>query len=674
MTQQTKIATKILERAYARELIKAAVGAAPGLSSPAAWGAKPTLANPPTPAPPELPNKLVSAFGQGTSDTFSGISTGAIGLGNAGLFGIAGPIARVGQGLAYGDHKLTGNPEYANNAASRGALADSFDENTRAGLYDTVEAVPRMFGYFRDEPTHVEMLRQRQGQTLDPMSRAYFNGSNAVFDTATTAAATAPVLGPAAAAFPRVAATVAAAPIAYNTVGKPLAQMAVNDFRKLWPGNQAQAAEPLQAPQPAPEPAGVNYNDLSDSLNGGRPYGEVDQGMHNAANEFSADNNADQTEVAQDAAATPAQPAATPVEQPAPAQPAAEQPSDLAADYANLEPAKWTLPPNATPEQQQTVKDATNTINAAPPPVQQAVVARKADPTNAEAKATVDAAATENIIKSVTEDPAATANGATDFGALIGAKMEWYNKQDPHTQGLLALGLSAGVIGLISAINGGGLGSFLSMALGLGGAGLLGAATGAFGEDGQRAMGQGMASVGRMMGMDVPTDPVPVDRLVGENAPATIHADIMKQAPTLKAKMQLLTNKKTRADRAQSIRAELKQLDRVKQIAGLPEHAAVPLLMHLGQANKKPISLEVAKQVYRNAVQTAQMANDKDSDMGKQLAEAQQFAADPDAYVKPYQQAAGSALELGKMTNTGRLVDLGARGANWAYDKYRNWK
>jgi hypothetical protein len=146
-------------------------------------------------------------------------------------------------------------------------------------------------------------------------------------------------------------------------------------------------------------------------------------------------------------------------------------------------------------------------------------------------------------------------------------------------------------------------------------------------------MGQGMASVGRMLGQDVPTDPVSVDRLVGENAPATIHADVMNRMPTAEEKMQLLTNKTTRDAKAQSIRAELKQLDRVKQIAGLPEQAAVPLLMHLGQANKKPISLEVAKQVYRNAVQTAQMANDKDSDMGKQLAEAQQFATDADKYV-----------------------------------------
>jgi hypothetical protein len=343
----------------------------------------------------------------------------------------------------------------------------------------------------------------------------------------------------------------------------------------------------------------------------------------------------------------------------------------MAADYAALS-KPWSLPPDATPEQHQTVDTAQKQIAAAPEPVKNAVGALANDPTNADAKKIVDDAATENIVRSVTDDPSATANGATDFGSLIGAKMQWYNNQDTHTQGLLALGLSAGVIGLISGLSGGGLGSFLSMALGLGGAGLLGAATGAFGEDGQRAVGQGMASVGRMMGMDVPTEPQKVDRLVGENAPAAIHADVMKTAPTLRKKINILTSSKARATAVSDIRAQLKDLDSVKRIAGLPEQAAVPLLMHLGQAQGKPLTADVAKQVYRNAVQTAQMAANKDSPMAKQIEMGRQFVANPDAYVRPYQQAAGSAIALGKMTNVGRMADVGARGANWLYNKYKN--
>jgi hypothetical protein len=568
-----------------------------------------------------LPSKLVSATGNVVGTALQGAGSGLYGAGHA-LFGapLSG-LARTGQGIAHTNHVLNNDAQAQTASEGWGAAAKSLWSNARAGGLDLLEAPSRMFGAL-DGPTHMQTLQAQQEAQLSPTERAVFNTANGATEMATSTLATGPAFGAMSKVLPAAQngmKAYAAGDTIYRVSGGPyLGQIVQNTFG----GGPAQAAEPQQA---QPQPAGNAYDSLHPAMTSplSRYYGP-DQPV---------DNNADQTEVAQDAAATPAQPAATPVEQPAPAQPAAEQPSDMAADYANLEPAKWTLPPNATPAQQKTVEDATNTINAAPPTVQKAVAEREADPKNAEAEATVHAAAHENIVKSVTEDPAATANGATNFGALIGAKMDWYNKQDPHTQGLLALGLSAGVIGLISAINGGGLGSFLSMALGLGGAGLLGAASGAFGEDGQRAMGQGMASVGRMMGMDVPTDPVPVDRLVGENAPATIHADVMKSAPTDKEKMQLFLNKTTRDARAQNIRAELKQLDRVKQIAVMPEQAAVPLLMALGQAQGKPLTTEVAKQVYRNAVQTAQMANDKDSPMGKQLAEAQQFSTDADKYV-----------------------------------------
>jgi hypothetical protein len=625
MTKQTKIATKILERAYARELIKAAVGQNDfGVGSYTPPGQPKPMNSGITPA-----GRALAAAPAAIGNAVDGAGSGIYGGFNAALGAPLSGIARAGQGIAHTNHVLNNDPQAQNASAVWGAAAKSLWSNTVAGGKDLLEAPSRMLGAL-DGPTHMQTLQAQQGAQLSPGQRDVFNFANNAAQNASTALVAAPAFGAVAKAVPRADKALqlyASGDVALRSFGVGTPEVNQIIANTIGMGNQAQAAEPQTAPQPAPEPTDVNYDQLSTALNSFHPE------MQDAANEFVAENNADQTEVAQDAAATPAQQVAGPVPPPPTEQPAPEQQSEAATDYAALTPAKWSLPPNATPAQQKTVEYATNTINAAPPPVQKAVSDLATDSTNAEAKATVDAAATENIVRSVTADPAATANGATNFGELIGAKMEWYNNQDPHTQGLLALGLSAGVIGLISAINGGGLGSFLSMALGLGGAGLLGAASGAFGEDGQRAMGQGMASVGRMMGMDVPTDPVPVDRLVGENAPAAIHADVMKSAPTDKEKMQLLTNKTMRDTKAQSIRAELKQLDRAKQIAGMPEQAAVPVLMALGQAQGKPLTTEVAKQVYRNAVQTAQMANDKDSPMGKQLAEAQQFSTDADKYV-----------------------------------------
>jgi hypothetical protein len=611
MKKQTKIATKILERAYARELIKAAVGQNDfGAGSYKPPGQPKPMNSGITPA-----GRTLAAAPAAISNAVNGAGSGIYGGFNAALGAPLSGLSRVGQGIASTNHVLNNDPQAQNASAGWGAAAKSLWSNTVAGGKDLLEAPSRMLGAL-DGPTHMQTLQAQQGAQLSPGQRDVFNRANNVAQNASTGLVAAPAFSAVAKAAPLVDKAMqlsAAGDVAYQNLGGPqLTRVLANTVGM---GNQVQAAEP-QSAQPAP--AGVNYNQMAADLNSGNPE------MQDAANEFAAENTADQTEVAQDAAATPAQP----VEQPVP-----EQQSEMATDYAALS-KPWALPADATPEQQQTVDTAQKQISAAPEPVKKAVGDLAANPTNAEAKAAVDAAATENIVKSVTDDPTATANGATDFGSRIGAKMEWYNNQDPTTQGLLALGLSAGVIGLISGLSGrGGLGSFLSMALGLSGAGLLGAATGAFGEDGQRAMGQGMASVGRMMGMNVPEQPQDVGRLIGENAPATIHAGVMNSAPTAEEKKQLFLDTTARANKANDVRAQLKDLDTVNQIAGMPEQAAVPLLMHLGQADKKPITAEVAKQVYRNAVQTAQMASDKDSPMAKQIAIAQQFAANPDKYV-----------------------------------------
>jgi hypothetical protein len=667
MTKQTKIATKILERAYARELIKAAVGMNDfGAGSYTPPGQPKPMNSGITPA-----GRTLAAAPSAVGNAVDGAGSGIYGGFNAALGAPLSGIARAGQGIEHTNHVLNNDAQAQNASAGWGAAAKSLWSNTVAGGKDLLEAPSRMLGAL-DGPTHMQTLQEQQGAQLSPGQRDVFNRANNAAQNASTGLVAAPAFSAVAKAAPLVDKAMqlsAAGDVAYRSIGGGTPEVNQLIANTLGLGNQAQAAEPQQA-QPAP--AGVNYNQMAADLNSGNPemqdaanefataqsgvnYNQMTDALNNgqpemqdAATAFAAENNTDQTEVAQDAAATPAQSVvppvvqqpAAPAEQPAapvaqqpepaqpPAQPVEQQPAPAEAakpDYTQ----QWAAA-DTPAKQKKVIQD----LAASLPPVSEDHAAGAKDV--AAGNLNTDAARKfideklgpvgDEYIKSI------TAQNPSDLTLYGKAQGMWNSAVNAiGHEGMAALGLGV-PLALLGMMGGSGIATLLGV-LGIGAAGLFGAANGAFGEDGQRAMGQGMASVGRMMGMDVPTDPVPVDRLVGENAPATIHADIMKSAPTGKEKMQLFTNKTMRDAKAQSIRAELKQLDRAKQIAGMPEQAAVPVLMALGQAQGKPLTTEVAKQVYRNAVQTTQMANDKDSDMGKQLAEAQQFSTDADKYV-----------------------------------------
>jgi len=710
MTKQTKIATKILERAYARELIKAAVG-----QSDFGAGSY-TPPGQPKPANSSLttPGKALTAAGTATGNFFGNAGHGLYGAGH-GLGGnLFGAGARIGQGLSYGNYALTGNKQYLNDAAARGAAARSFESNARAGWETALQAPSRMFSAL-DEPSPMQTLQAQQGAKLGPSEQALFNTANGAAELATGSLATGPAFGAASKVLPAAnngMSAYFAGNAAYQSLGGPQAIRVLANTVGM--GNQAQAAEP-QSAQPAPagvnynqmaadlnsgnpemqdaanefatennvEQSGVNYNQMADALNNGQPE------MQDAATAFAAENNTDQTEVAQDAAATPAQPVVPPVAQ-QPAATAEQPPAPAVQPAAAVQP---TAQPGAQPPAP---------AEAAKPDYTQQWAAAKTP--EAQKKVIQDLAAS---LPAVSEDHAigakdvAAGNLNTDaarkfIDEKLGPVGDEYiksitaqNPSDPTLygkaqgmwnsavnaighEGMAALGLGV-PLALLGMMGGSGIATLLGV-LGIGAAGLFGAANGAFGEDSQRMMGQGIDTVGRMMGMNIPEGAQPVDKLVGENAPANIHAEVMNSAPSLQDKIKLFRSADARKELATKTQLRLKELDAVKQLAGLSESVAVPWLMHAGRAQGKPLTADVAKQVYRNAVQTAQMASEKDSPMAKQIAMGQQYVADHEAYVKPYQQAAGVATELGKMTNVGRLADLGTQGANWAYDKYKNLK
>lgn len=639
MTKQTKIATKILERAYARELIKSAVGQNDfGAGSYKPPGQPKPMNSGITPA-----GRALSAAPAAISNAVNGAGSGIYGGFNAVLGAPLSGLSRAGQGIASTNHVLNNDPQAQNASAGWGAAAKSLWSNTVAGGKDLLEAPSRMLAAL-DGPTHMQTLQAQQGAQLSPGQRAVFNRANNVAQNASTGLVAAPAFGAVAKAAPladKALQLSAYGDIAYRSLGGGTPEVNQLIANTIGMGNQVQAAEP-QSAQPAP--AGVNYNQMSADLNSGNPE------MQEAANEFASENNADQTEVAQDAAATPAQPVAPVSDElvlPDPAPQAPQEPAQQPAATQQPVPAQPTTQPAPaeaaqpdftqqwsaakTPEEQQTViKNLAASLPAVPPEFKagaDAVAAGKFDTPEAQKFINEKLGPVgDEFIKSIT---AQNPNDPTLFGKAQGMWDSAVSAMGPTGMAALGLGVPLALLGMMG---GSGIATLLGV-LGIGAAGLFGAANGAFGEDGQRAMGQGMASVGRMLGMDVPTEPQNVDQLVGENAPAAIHSRVMSSAPSPEEKMKLFTDKKTRDAKAQSIRADLKQLDTVKRIAGMPEQAAVPVLMALGQSQGKPLTADVAKQVYRNAVQTAQMANDKDSPMAKQLVEAQQFSTNADKYV-----------------------------------------
>lgn len=226
----------------------------------------------------------------------------------------------------------------------------------------------------------------------------------------------------------------------------------------------------------------------------------------------------------------------------------------------------------------------------------------------------------------------------------------------PMGQLAVGLGVPLGLIGMLS----GNIGGFLMGVLGLGAAGMAGAAGGVFGPDAQRGMGQMIDYGAQALGMNVPQGPQDMSRLIGADAVGNIQKQVAEKAnPSFLDMFNIATKSEARTKRQDELKTELANVDSVQQLAGMPEQLAIPFIMakHQGPDGQQA-SQEVARQIYQNALATSQQLSDPESEMAKQVATGRQYAADPDAYinsqVQPYKD---KAVEL----------------ANWAYDKYQNW-
>lgn len=733
MTKRTKIATQILERAYARELLKTAVGAAPGLSSPAVWSAKPM------PMPVQQPKPTTPDL----TAPFSAASTATVGLAHAAGGRVLADTGALGRGLT-----RPGSPwnHFWDSATQLGQDAAT------AGAYDVSES---LFGNRKPgEDTWVQRLRNKNDlqQAEDPRWSASLRGATAFANNVGDTSANLALFN--AAGGPRLVRSLGslavAAPPVLNYL-TPFAPPAANTVNRL--AAAAGAPKPFAPYQTETARAYDLFSKKQDYIaylnqqranEEQRQQLEAAQYMAGAANQLQRADNSDYAadramshdpaiqnrinHLDNPRATVPLQAPPAAENTPESAAPAADSPAGAASAEVAENPAAPI--PDATAAAAQTAA----TPASAPPQLEPP---QAAEPAQAGGAAAPPAAAAETPAAIPSEQAqkirtqadtqliAAASTAAGDTNKLKPAIAAWANAVKPTlsadmqvgashvaagnyntpeaqnfikqhmepaqqkfvaditakdpgnltlagqalgmwdnlgTGGQLALGLgiSASLIGLLG---GSGL-SMLLGALGIGAAGLFGAAGGAFGEDAQRSFGQGVGAVGKMLGLNVP-ETADVTRLAGNNAPGELSNKITAGL-SLDKKWNIATNPANRKMHAQSMQAELKAFDDMQQLARMPESLAVPWLMSAGKADGKQLSPDVARQVYRNATLTAQMAADKDSPVAKQIARARQYVADPDAYVQ--QELNNAARRAGAAVG-----DTARQAGRWISDNVSGW-
>jgi hypothetical protein len=296
------------------------------------------------------------------------------------------------------------------------------------------------------------------------------------------------------------------------------------------------------------------------------------------------------------------------------------------------------LPEDATPEVKEQANNAAAGLQQNPiarEAVQKPEVAAKV---TEEAKPKFDQQAQADY---EAKNPPPTTGNPQDYGAWMAGMGEHIGKSWDAMGGMGQLAFGLGVPMALIGMMSGNIGGFLMGALGLGAAGIAGAAGGMFGQGGHDAMGSMIDFGAQALGMNVPQGPQDMSRLVGDNAVGNIQKDVAAASKTAPGEsFRIATDPKARAAKQETVRAQLAQADSVKSLAGMSEPTAVAVIMakHRDPQTGKPPTREVAQQIYQNAIATAGHLNDPESAMAKQVATGRQFDANPEQYIA--QQAA----------------------------------
>lgn len=270
--------------------------------------------------------------------------------------------------------------------------------------------------------------------------------------------------------------------------------------------------------------------------------------------------------------------------------------------------------PDASPEERQQVVESASTVQQAAADNPDVVDAVR-DPTGDAAKK-LEPAAFENLRAENAAD--APTDNPNAYGDWMNGLMTQFNEMDPMAKVALGLGLGTGVIGLISGLMGGGIGSFLLGALGLGAAGFMGANAGMFGQDAQTFTQDAMFNVGSALGM--------LPQVQKDQLTPLLQADPIKalssQAPKIdrwSAGVNPAEYAKKIGPQVQQAEAQLKELQKIVNLR--PQQLA---------QITKGLSVEEAQVVLNNARVVLADAQNPQGQLGAQLALARAFMADPE--------------------------------------------
>lgn len=248
--------------------------------------------------------------------------------------------------------------------------------------------------------------------------------------------------------------------------------------------------------------------------------------------------------------------------------------------------------------------------------------------------------AAKGLENHIQANAAAAPQNPQDFGGWMNQMVTQFQSMDPMSQIGMGLGLGAGVLGLLSGLGGGGIGSFLLGALGLGAAGFMGANAGMFGEGGQNLADDLKFNVGSMLGMIPEVKRDDLAPLLTKDPMAALS----KQAPKIdyaSAAMDPEGYAKTVAPQIQQAEA---QLGKLEQLAGQTPY----MLMKVSPG----LSAEEAQLAITNAKAVLADAKNPQGQLGSQLALAREFMADP---VAVRNREAGNMLGTG-LANAGNFI------------------
>lgn len=277
------------------------------------------------------------------------------------------------------------------------------------------------------------------------------------------------------------------------------------------------------------------------------------------------------------------------------------------------EPAKFVKDaiPDASPEvQDQVAGHATAVQQAAAqnPGVAKAVT----DPESDEAKS-LRQQGLENLKQ---ENAGDAPTNPQDFGSWMNGLMTQFQQMDPMSQIAMGLGLGTGAIGLIGGLMGGGIGSFLLGALGLGAAGFMGANAGMFGQDAQTFAKDTMFNIGAATGM-IQVKKDDLTPLLAKNP----MAELSKQAPKIDYAAAALNP----AEYAKTIGPQVQQAEeKLKQLQQMVEWRPEQLVQVT-----RGLSVQEAQAALNNAKAVLADAQNPQGQLGSQLALAREFMADP---------------------------------------------